>query len=95
MNIPSNEASSITVERIDCGKETFEVPANSSSFSKWVGELGVGGEELSDLTRSTLEEVKENCVTLDELDPGNKCKFIISLIFIFILFMLFPFFKIS
>ena len=41
---------------------------------EWVATLEVCGEELSDTTRSTLEEVKENCTTLDELDPDNKCK---------------------
>ncbi|CAL4142684.1 unnamed protein product, partial [Meganyctiphanes norvegica] len=38
----------------------------------WLVEPDNHQEPLSDLTRKTLEEVKENCQTIDELDPGTK-----------------------
>ncbi|XP_066958376.1 geranylgeranyl transferase type-2 subunit alpha [Macrobrachium rosenbergii] len=72
LNLPSSEDSSITLSRSGLEEKTVTVPAGSTHFVEWMTELGVCGEELSDLTRSTLEDVKENCVTLDELDPDNK-----------------------
>ncbi|XP_068245709.1 geranylgeranyl transferase type-2 subunit alpha [Palaemon carinicauda] len=72
VDLLSSEAISITVTRSESEKTSITVPAGSEHYVEWVTELGVCGEELSDLTRSTLEEVKENCVTLDELDPDNK-----------------------
>lgn len=50
------------------------VGQGAAQAMEWVATLEVCGEELSDTTRSTLEEVKTNCTTLDELDPDNKCK---------------------
>lgn len=48
------------------------VGQGAAQAMEWVATLEVCGEELSDTTRSTLEEVKTNCTTLDELDPDNK-----------------------
>lgn len=72
LTIAATEARSIEVARSPSEKKTVIVPAGSTHFVEWVTDLEECGEELSDLTRSTLEEVKENCVTLDELDPDNK-----------------------
>ncbi|KAK7086553.1 hypothetical protein SK128_010526 [Halocaridina rubra] len=70
--LPANESTKIEILRNSSDRKTIIIPAGATHLVEWVTGLEVGGEELSDLTRSTLEEVKENCVTLDELDPDNK-----------------------
>lgn len=68
----STEAHSITVNINDSMCKTLSITPGLTHTIEWVTSLEVCGEELSDMTRSMLEEVKENCVTLDELDPYNK-----------------------
>ncbi|XP_037796273.1 geranylgeranyl transferase type-2 subunit alpha-like [Penaeus monodon] len=59
---------SIAISFNSCSKKSLTVSPGATSVV-WMTELE---EDLTGLTRSTLEEVKQNCITLDELDPGNK-----------------------
>ncbi|XP_042216666.1 geranylgeranyl transferase type-2 subunit alpha-like isoform X3 [Homarus americanus] len=72
LNLSSVEAHTISLIIDPSMTEMLNVGEGSTQAIEWVTTLEVGGEELSDTARSTLEEVKDNCVTLDELDPGNK-----------------------
>lgn len=72
LQLSSDEAHAVQININSSMKKTLSVDVGSTQAIEWVTALDVCGEELSDTTRSTLEEVKENCVTLDELDPGNK-----------------------
>ena len=49
-----------------------------SCISPWlIQDLGITSN-LSDITRKSLNELYENCILLDSVDPGNKCKYAIS-----------------
>ncbi|XP_045610595.1 geranylgeranyl transferase type-2 subunit alpha [Procambarus clarkii] len=72
LQLSLEEAHTVIMNISSSMKKSISVDVGPTQAIEWVTALEACGEELSDTTRSTLEEVKENCVTLDELDPGNK-----------------------
>lgn len=45
---------------------------------KWAHDEPPGREHLPTKVKDALKEVIENCILLDEVDPGNKCKILLS-----------------
>ena len=74
MSLPLDKEHSITLSLTGQPTRSLTVGQGAARALEWVANMEECGEELSDTTRSTLEEVKENCTTLDELDPDNKCR---------------------
>uniref|UniRef100_A0A0P4WBN3 Geranylgeranyl transferase type-2 subunit alpha n=1 Tax=Scylla olivacea TaxID=85551 RepID=A0A0P4WBN3_SCYOL len=72
LSLPLDKEHSINLSQTGQPTRSLMVGQGVARALEWVANMEVCGEELSDTTRSTLEEVKENCTTLDELDPDNK-----------------------
>lgn len=72
--LPQDKEHKINFSQAGQPTRSLVVGQRAARAMEWLATLEVCGEELSDTTRSTLEEVKTNCTTLDELDPDNKCK---------------------
>ncbi|KAK4321731.1 hypothetical protein Pmani_007472 [Petrolisthes manimaculis] len=67
-----SEHHTLTIKCDSAPERTLAVGCGVRRAVEWVGGVEAGSEELTDTARSTLEEVRENCSTLDELDPDNK-----------------------
>lgn len=75
LQLPSDsQQHTLTIKCDSAPERTLAVGGGVRRAVEWVGGVEAGSEELTDTARSTLEEVRENCATLDELDPDNKCE---------------------
>lgn len=78
---PSNDASLLVTAQFPDGGPSATlsqscVSPEGSSVATWLcaQEQPQVGPELSEASRAALEELRENCAMLDDVDPNNKCE---------------------